>query len=153
MAHLLLNTLALDPNRWTPEKIAYYPLDALLMPIAEAGFHGVELWQYHVSREREAGVRRLRAQAEALGLEELIDPEATLHVVDDHTPFVVSGVEEVLAVIDFQFGARRTPGPYWHTVRDNTSAVSAESLNSVGRLVVQTVVRIEKRLLQRAPAP
>ncbi len=66
MAHLLLNTLALDPNRWTPEKIAYNPLGALLAPIAEAGFHGVELWQYHVSREREAGVRRLRAQAEAL---------------------------------------------------------------------------------------
>ena len=95
----------------------------------------------------------LSEEAEALGLEELIDPEVTLHVVDDHTPFVVSGVEEVLAVIDFQFGARRTPGPYWHTVRDDTFAVSAESLNSVGRLVVQTVVRIEKRLLQRAPAP
>ena len=44
MAHLLLNTLALDPNRWTPEKIAYYPLGALLVPIAEAGFGGVELW-------------------------------------------------------------------------------------------------------------
>ncbi len=95
----------------------------------------------------------LREEAEALGLEELIDPEATLHVVDDHTPFVVSGVEEVLAVIDFQFGARRTPGPYWHTVRDDTLAVSAESLNSVGRLVVHSFVIIEKRLLRRAPAP
>lgn len=95
----------------------------------------------------------LRQEAEALGLEELIDPQVAVRVVDDHTPFLVSGVEEVLAVIDFQFGARRTPGPYWHTVRDNTSAVAAESLNSVGRLVVQTFLRIERRLLQRASAP
>ena len=68
MPQLVLNTLALDPNRWTPEKRAYHPLGSLLSPIAEAGFHGVELWQYHVSREHEAAVARLREQAEALGL-------------------------------------------------------------------------------------
>ncbi len=68
MPHLLLNTLALDPNRWTPEKIAYHRLDALLAPIAGAGFHGIELWQYHISRERKTDVQRLRATAEALGL-------------------------------------------------------------------------------------
>ena len=30
MPHLLLNTLALDPHRWTPEKVGYYRLEALL---------------------------------------------------------------------------------------------------------------------------
>ncbi len=95
----------------------------------------------------------LSEQAQALGLGELIDPRATLHLVDDHTPFVERGVEEVLALIDFQFGARRTPGPYWHTLRDNPDAVSEESLNSVGRLVVQTLEEIEQRLLERAAAP
>jgi hypothetical protein len=82
----------------------------------------------------------------------LIDTKATLRVVDDHTPFVERGVREVLAVIDFQFGARRSPGPLWHTLGDNPDAVSQESLNSVGRLVVQALKRIEKRLLERAPA-
>ncbi len=95
----------------------------------------------------------LSEQAQALGLGELIDPRATLHLVDDHTPFIERGVEEVLAVIDFQFGARRTPGPYWHTVSDNSDAVSGESLNSVGRLVVHVLEEIEKRLLERAAAP
>ena len=92
----------------------------------------------------------LRAEAKALGLEGLIDPQATLRVVDDHTPFVASGLKEVLALIDFQFGARRTPGPYWHTDRDDLDAVSAESLNSVGRLAVQTFEKIEQRLLERS---
>ncbi len=68
MPQLLLNTLALDPHRWSPEKIAYHRLDALLAPIAGAGFHGIELWQYHISRERKTDVQRLRATAEALGL-------------------------------------------------------------------------------------
>ncbi|MCH8960418.1 MAG: sugar phosphate isomerase/epimerase [Bacteroidetes bacterium] len=68
MAQLLLNTLALDPHRWTPEKVGYYRLEALLAPIAEAGFHGVELWQYHLSRESKAEVQQLRTKAEALGV-------------------------------------------------------------------------------------
>ena len=68
MPQLLLNTLALDPHRWTPEKIGYYRLDALLEPVAEAGFRGLELWPYHLSRESKAGVRRLRERAEALGV-------------------------------------------------------------------------------------
>ena len=68
MPQLLLNTLALDPHRWTPEKIGYYRLDALLGPIAEVGFRGIELWQYHISRERKTDVRRLRERAEALGV-------------------------------------------------------------------------------------
>ncbi len=68
MAQLLLNTLALDPHRWTPEKVGYYRLDALLAPIAEAGFHGVELWQYHLSRESKAEVQQLHTKAETLGV-------------------------------------------------------------------------------------
>ena len=68
MVYLLLNTLALDPHRWTPEKVGYYRLEALLEPIAEAGFHGVELWQYHLCRESKAEVQQLRTKAEALGV-------------------------------------------------------------------------------------
>ena len=70
-----------------------------------------------------------------------------VYLVDDHTAFAERGVEPILTFIDFQFGARRTPGPYWHTARDDLAAVSRESLNSVGRLVVETVAGIEKRLL------
>jgi hypothetical protein len=70
--------------------------------------------------------------------------------VDDHTPFVRLGVEPVLALIDFQFGARWSPGPFWHSERDAPEAVSAESLNTVGTLVVELVERIQSQLLAGA---
>ncbi len=49
MTELLLNTIALDPNRWTPEHMPYFKLDQLLSAIAGAGFKGLECWQYHLS--------------------------------------------------------------------------------------------------------
>ena len=81
---------------------------------------------------------------------ELMDGRSSVTLVDDHTPFQRAGARDVLAIIDFQFGARRTPGPLWHTAGDDLRAVSAESLNSVGRLVVQILERVEERLIQRA---
>ncbi|MFQ5697286.1 MAG: M28 family peptidase [Myxococcota bacterium] len=85
---------------------------------------------------------QLLAAARALGLEGVIDPRETVALVDDHTPFVERGVSPVLALIDFQFGSRSTPGPYWHTARDDLDSVSAESLNSVGALVVEWIERL-----------
>jgi Zn-dependent M28 family amino/carboxypeptidase len=95
----------------------------------------------------------VREEAERLGLGGIIDPGATLQLVDDHTPFMRMGFREVISFIDFQFGGPYSPGPYWHTARDNLDAVSQESLNSVGRLVVQTLRQIEARLRERAPEP
>lgn len=69
MAHLLLNTIALEPNRWTDEKVPFYSLDELLRPIADTGFRFVELWQYHLSRARPAAVRTFRTMADDLGLQ------------------------------------------------------------------------------------
>jgi hypothetical protein len=90
---------------------------------------------------------RLRAllneEAARLELRGILDPSVKLTLVDDHSPFLALGMTRVLALIDFQFGARRMPGPYWHTERDDLAAVSATSLNRVGRLVVELVRRIE----------
>lgn len=65
---LLLNTIALDPNRWTPEKIPYYTLERLLPHIAGTDFDAVEVWQYHVSHATEAEVRGYRERGDDLGL-------------------------------------------------------------------------------------
>jgi Zn-dependent M28 family amino/carboxypeptidase len=92
-------------------------------------------------------------EAERLGLRDAIDRTSMLQLVDDHTPFTREGLREVIAFIDFQFGGPHSPGPYWHTARDNLDSVSQESLNSVGRLVVQTLRRMEAHLLERAPGP
>jgi sugar phosphate isomerase/epimerase len=69
LARLLLNTVALEPNRWTPEKVAHFRLHQLLEPIARFGFGAAEVWQYHISREPEAEIRSLRVAADAVGLQ------------------------------------------------------------------------------------
>jgi sugar phosphate isomerase/epimerase len=65
---LLLNTIALDPNRWTPEKIPYYTLDRLLPHIAGTDFKALEVWQHHVSQASESDVQWYRKLADDLGL-------------------------------------------------------------------------------------
>jgi hypothetical protein len=92
--------------------------------------------------------RLLREVARAQGLESALDSTAVLGLVDDHTPFAEAGVE-TLALIDFQFGARRTPGPFWHTARDDLAAVSEASLNTSGRLLLGVLGRL---LLPGQPA-
>ena len=76
---------------------------------------------------------------------DVFDPGQRLSLVDDHMPFKERGLSEVLALIDFQFGERRTPGPLWHTDGDDLTAVSAESLNRVGALVVQLIAELERQ--------
>ncbi len=92
--------------------------------------------------------RMLRAASEALALESIIDAGVTIRLVDDHTPFRRRGLSAALAVIDFRYGGGGAPGAYWHTAEDDVDKVSAESLNSVGRLLVETLQRVERGLIE-----
>lgn len=90
--------------------------------------------------------RLLREEAGRLGLEHVIDRRG-IPILDDHSPFLERGLEHAIVLIDFQFGARRTPGPLWHTAGDDLAAVSAESLNTSGLLAVRLLERVERDLL------
>jgi len=68
MMRILLNSIALDPHRWQKGKIAHFPLSSLLSPIAESGFHFIEVWQYHISRENENSVHRILDLGDSLGV-------------------------------------------------------------------------------------
>jgi hypothetical protein len=92
----------------------------------------------------------LRRVAREAGLESALDPHSRVLLVDDHTPFARLGVDPVLALIDFEFGARSSPGPYWHTERDDLDAVSAESLNTVGTLTVELIERINSDFVDKS---
>ncbi|MBW2280000.1 MAG: M28 family peptidase [Deltaproteobacteria bacterium] len=87
-------------------------------------------------------------EAARLGLEDVLGG-GSVALIDDHTPFQALGVEPVLALIDFRFGGDSMPGPLWHTTGDDLSAVSAESLNSVGRLLVEVLRRVERETVAR----
>jgi hypothetical protein len=92
--------------------------------------------------------RILREEATRVGVE---IARSMPGLLDDHTPFVERGVEAALPLIDFQFGARVTPGPFWHSERDDLAAVSAASLNRVGSLAVLVLERIELALAAGRP--
>ena len=65
---ILLNTIALEPNRWTERKIPYFRVEELLEPIAAAGFHSLEIWQPHLTTLRPDEVQRLKARADEAGI-------------------------------------------------------------------------------------
>jgi len=77
--------------------------------------------------------QRFEAASAQLHLPPPFDPDQEMDVIDDHTPFQQKGVREVLVLLDFQYGARVSPGPRWHTAGDTLDAVSADSLARVGR--------------------
>jgi glutaminyl-peptide cyclotransferase len=59
-------------------------------------------------------------------------------IIDDHTPFVAGGMPAV-DIIDFEFGSAPGKNDYWHTPEDTMDKLSAESLQSVGRVVVRVL--------------
>jgi hypothetical protein len=75
---------------------------------------------------------RLWAIAAELGYQEFI-PEVGRSIVDDHVPFVNAGIPAV-DIIDIDY-------PYWHTVEDTCDKVSPESLERVGRVLEELLLR------------
>jgi Zn-dependent M28 family amino/carboxypeptidase len=53
--------------------------------------------------------------------------------VDDHVPFVNAGIPAV-DIIDFNY-------PYWHTLEDTCDKVSPASLERVGRVLEEFLLR------------
>jgi Zn-dependent M28 family amino/carboxypeptidase len=63
----------------------------------------------------------------------------TGHAVgDDHVAFLEAGMPAA-DIIDFQFGSAPGLNDYWHTQKDTIDKLSAESLETVGRVVVRVV--------------
>jgi len=56
-------------------------------------------------------------------------------ILDDHVPFLEAGMPAV-DLIDFEYGSRPGLNDYWHTPEDTLDKLSAQSLETVGRLVL-----------------
>ena len=65
---ILLNTIMLEPNRWTGDHTLTCPLIDLLKPVAAAGFHELEIWQYHISRLHAKELDALKEGLDGLGM-------------------------------------------------------------------------------------
>ncbi len=66
---LMLNSIALEPNRWTRDKIPHFALKDLLAPMKDAGFNAVEVWQNHLALLASRAVRELKEAAEDSGID------------------------------------------------------------------------------------
>lgn len=80
-----LNTIALEPNRWTPGKIPYRPLGDLVEPISQAGFDAVEVWQNHAALLDDHELDALKAKGDAAGV--------SFPVLGMYPSFVLQGSE------------------------------------------------------------
>jgi len=96
MIYLLINSIALDPNRWTAEKLAYYRFDQLLKPIEEAGFHFVEIWGFHILREDEKSIKSFQKMGDSLGLQfPIIGIYPKLHLSGDERQHEMEQIKKI----------------------------------------------------------
>jgi len=96
---LLLNTIALDPNRWTADKIPYYTLDRLLPHIAGTPFKKLEVWQHHVSHASDDDIQWYRHLADDLGLTfSILGLYPRLHLEDHARDHEMNSVQHLLDV-------------------------------------------------------
>ncbi len=65
---ILLNTIALEPRRWAPDKKPARPLPELLPAIRKAGFRGIEIWPYHLLALEFCQIQTLSEKMAALKL-------------------------------------------------------------------------------------
>lgn len=61
-----------------------------------------------------------------------------LQIGDDHDPFFNAGIPAI-DIIDFQYGSAPGQNDYWHTKEDRLDKLSADSLRTVGRVVLRVM--------------
>jgi hypothetical protein len=66
---------------------------------------------------------------------------ALTNVTDDHEPFLQTGIRAI-DIIDFEYGSAPGKNDYWHTAQDTMDKLSADSLRTVGRVVVRTLNKL-----------
>lgn len=62
-------------------------------------------------------------------------------ILDDHVPFLEHGFPAI-DLIDFQFGSGPGKNDYWHTDADRMDKLSAESLETVGMVLLEMLNRL-----------
>lgn len=87
---------------------------------------------YKERNSNPALVEAIWAQAAALGYEKYFIPDFKYSMLDDHTPFLESGIPAV-DIIDFDYS-------YYHTSADTADKVSAQSLEAVGKTLWAWIV-------------
>lgn len=73
-------------------------------------------------------------------------------IIDDHVPFLAAGIPTV-NLIDFEYGSARGKNDYWHTDQDTLDKLSADSLQTVGRVVIRLLDALAGPAREGRPTP
>jgi glutaminyl-peptide cyclotransferase len=65
-------------------------------------------------------------------------------ILDDHVPFLNAGIPSI-NIIDFEFGSQPGLNDYWHTEQDNLEHISAQSLQTIGQVVIHLLNRLAQQ--------
>ncbi len=65
------------------------------------------------------------------------------NMLDDHQPFLDAGFPAV-DLIDFRYGRLPGANDYWHTTADTLDKLSADSLHTVGRVVLEMLKQLQE---------
>jgi len=63
-------------------------------------------------------------------------------MLDDHVPFLLAGMPAI-DVIDFEYGSAPGLNDYWHTEEDTMDKLSAESMQTVGDVILRMVENLQ----------
>jgi hypothetical protein len=92
------------------------------LKLPREGSSSIELWS------------RLRASARRVGAQRVFPDTSSQEIVDDHSPFLRSGVPSV-DLIDWRYDG--------HSLSDGLDKLSPKSLDSVGETVVELALRLQ----------
>lgn len=103
---VVLNSIALEPNRWTEKKIPHFKLVDLLEAIVEAGFRSTEVWQHHLTTLGPDEVQSLKDRAKELGVSvAIIGMYPAFHLEGPEREAELSRWDSLFGLAD-EFGAR-----------------------------------------------
>jgi len=95
---ILLNTIMLEVNRWTPDHRLTRPLMDLLDPVREASFDALELWQYHISALEPDEVERLAQKLRSLDMRALaLGAYPAFHLKGTEAAEMEAGLDRLLS--------------------------------------------------------
>jgi len=81
-------------------------------------------------------VKEVLEAAHATGHRNLFSLSQGGGVIDDHVPFLKAGIPAI-DIIDFRYGSAPGLNDYWHTENDSLENIRADSLKTVGEIVLQ----------------
>lgn len=121
-----------------PPVSGYHPSQAILLdmvgsPDARFGY------EYFSSKSNPELLRRLWANASALGYGDIFQADYGGAVNDDHIELIKAGIPAI-DIIDYRYSSDYQGfDPVWHTTRDDMSNISRKTLGAVGETVLTEI--------------